>query len=157
MVSGQLSHEMEIKAPASQVWEFYGTIRQLNLIAKQLPNVFEKIDILEGDGGVGTIVHLIFVPGVTRFKSYKEKLTKVDDENRVKEAEVIEGGYLDFGFTLYRVRFEIIDKDQASSIVKSTIEYEVKDESADNVSLVSLDALKAIAFIAQNELTKTNA
>ena len=80
----------------------------------------------------------------------------VDNEKRVKETEVIEGGYLDFGFTLYRVRFEIIEKDEHSSIIKSTIEYELNDDSADNVSIVSIDALAAMALTVQNHLTKTN-
>ncbi|XP_030491314.2 norbelladine synthase [Cannabis sativa] len=155
MVSGELSSELEIKAPASQVWELYGTLRIAKLVEEQLKTVIEKIDIVEGNGGVGTIVHLNFVPGATRFKSYKEKFTKVDNELRVKEADVMEGGYLELGFTLYRVRFEIIEKDEGCSIIKSTIEYELKDEYAENVSLVSLDALAAIALIAQNHLTKT--
>ncbi|KAJ0480583.1 putative (S)-norcoclaurine synthase [Helianthus annuus] len=41
------------------------------------------------------------------FPYYKEKFTKVDNENMIKETEVVEGGFLDVGFTLYRIRFEI--------------------------------------------------
>ncbi|XP_062093189.1 norbelladine synthase-like [Humulus lupulus] len=157
MVSGQVSHELEIKAPATQVWELYGTLQLSDLVEEQLPTVIEKIDLVEGDGGVGTILRLDFVPGAAKFKSYKEKFIKVDNEKRVKDAEIVEGGYLELGFTLYRVRFEVIEKGEDSSIIKSTIEYELKDDSAENVSLVSLDALAAIALIAQNHLTKTNA
>jgi hypothetical protein len=39
----------------------------------------------------------------TPLSGYKEKYTKVDNEKRLKEAEVIEGGYLELGFTLFRV------------------------------------------------------
>ncbi|XP_062093190.1 norbelladine synthase-like [Humulus lupulus] len=152
MVSGQVSHELEVMAPANKVWEIYGTLRLAKLVEENLKTVIENIDVVEGDGGVGTVLNLHFVPGVAKYKSYKEKYTKVDDEKRVKEAEVVEGGYLDFGFTLYRVRFEMIEKDEGSSIIKSTIEYELKEDSAENISLVSLDPLAAIALIAQNQL-----
>ncbi|XP_030488162.1 norbelladine synthase [Cannabis sativa] len=152
MVSGQLSHELEIKAPASQVWELYGTLRLVKLIEEQLKSVIEKIQVVEGDGGVGTILHLDFVPGAAKFKSFKEKFTKIDNEQRVKEVEVVEGGFLELGFTLYRVRLEIIEKDEGCSLIKSTIEYEVKDDYAENVCLVSLDILSAVGLMAQNHL-----
>ncbi|KAF4393369.1 hypothetical protein CsatB_009966 [Cannabis sativa] len=155
MVSGQLCHELEFKAPASQVWELCGTLRLVKLIEEQLKSVIEKINVVEGDGGVGTTLHLDFVPGVAKFKSLKEKFTKIDNEQRVKEVEVVEGGFLELGFTLYRIRLEICEKDEDCSIIKSTIEYEIKDDYAENVSLVSLDALAAIALIVQNHLTKT--
>lgn len=37
----------------------------------------------------------------------KEKFIKIDNENYIKEAEVIEGGFLDQGFKKYVVRIEI--------------------------------------------------
>lgn len=40
--------------------------------------------------------------GTPGSKAYKEKFTKVDNENRLKELEVIEGAYLEMGFTFYR-------------------------------------------------------
>lgn len=88
----------------------------------------------------------------------KEKFTKVDDEKRVKESEVIEGGFLDLGFTLYRVRFEIIEKEddkESSSIIKSTIEYDVKEEAAANASFVSIKHFADIAETAKNSFTTT--
>ncbi|XP_030489960.2 norbelladine synthase [Cannabis sativa] len=164
MVSGQVSHELEVAAPAAKVWEIYGTLQLPKLVEENLTTILEKIEVVEGEGGVGTVLNLHFVPGVFKFKSYKEKYTNVDDEKLVKEAEVVEGGYLDFGFTLYRTRFEIIEKKDdesaaaASSIIKSTIEYEVKDDeySAQNLSLVSIDPLAAIALLAQNQLTNNS-
>ena len=56
----------------------------------------------------------------------REKFTKYDNEKRMKELEVMEGGYLDLGLTLSLVRFEIIKKDNDSCIIKSTTEYDVK-------------------------------
>ncbi|PON77555.1 Bet v I/Major latex protein [Parasponia andersonii] len=156
MVSGQLSHELEVNMPANQVWELYSSLQLAKLVEEELSSVIQKINLVKGDGGVGTILHLIFVPGAARFSDYKEKFTKVDNEKRVKETEVVEGGYLELGFTLHRVRFEIIEKDNHSSIIKSTVEYELNDDSAANASVVSVDTLAAISLLAQNHLTKTN-
>lgn len=81
----------------------------------------------------------------------------VDDERMVKETEVIEGGYLDLGFTLFRARFEIIDNSQGNSsscITRATIEYDLKEDSAANASFVSIQPLMAIVNAAANYLLK---
>ncbi|KAG5547763.1 hypothetical protein RHGRI_013450 [Rhododendron griersonianum] len=78
-------------------------------------------------------------------RSYKEKLTKVDDEKRVKEAEAVEGRYLDVGFTLYRVRFEVcrhID--------------DLKEDAVANASMVSIQMLVTLMEAATNYLKIKN-
>ncbi|GKV05615.1 hypothetical protein SLEP1_g17602 [Rubroshorea leprosula] len=157
MVSGQLSHELEINAAASKAWELYSTLELAKLAERELKEVLDKTEIVEGDGGQGTVLKLTFKPGVLGFSSYNEKFTKIDHENRVKEAEVVEGGYLELGFTLYRVRFEIVEKAEESCIVKSTIEYELKEEAAANASFVSIQALANLAENAKNYLTQNKA
>ena len=88
---------------------------------------------------------------------HKEKFTKLDNEKRMKEIEVIEGGYLDLGFTLFCVCFEIIEKDNDSCIIKSTIEYDVKEEAVANTSYVNTDLVAKIAEVAKNYLIKNKA
>ncbi|KAI8032309.1 S-norcoclaurine synthase 2 [Camellia lanceoleosa] len=154
---GRVSEEIEVNVPASQAWELYGTLQLAKFIGEELPNVIDKIEVVQGDGGVGTILNIIFPPGTPGFSSYKEKFTKVDDEKRVKETEVVEGGYLDFGFSLFRVRLEIIEKGEESCITRSTIEYEVKEDAAaatnaNASSMVSIQPLVMIMEAASNYL-----
>ncbi|RWR89693.1 Bet v I domain-containing protein [Cinnamomum micranthum f. kanehirae] len=154
MIKGQVSHELEVGAPAAVVWETYGTLQLGKLVVKLLPNIFQDIQA-EGDGGVGTVLSLTFAPvGAPAFAVYKEKFTKIDHENRVKETEVVEGGFLDLGFLLYRIRLQVLEKDSDSSIIQSTIEYELAEEAAANVSLVSTDSLVAIAEVIGNHLAE---
>ena len=87
----------------------------------------------------------------------REKFTKYDNEKRMKELEVMEGGYLDLGLTLFRVRFEIIEKDNDSCIIKSTIEYDIKEETIANTSYVTTDLVAKIGEIAKNFLIKNKA
>ena len=74
-----------------------------------------------------------------------ERFTKVDDENRVKESELIEGGYKALGLDPFRFRLEILEKDSESSIIRSSIEYEVDDKLAEVASHVSIKPLEIVA------------
>jgi hypothetical protein len=60
---GQLSHEVEVNVPASEAWELYGTLRLAKLVREEL-SVIEKM-VIEGDGGIGTVLDLTFVSGIT--------------------------------------------------------------------------------------------
>uniref|UniRef100_A0ACD5YMN0 Uncharacterized protein n=1 Tax=Avena sativa TaxID=4498 RepID=A0ACD5YMN0_AVESA len=82
--------------------------------------------------------------GIVGLSCQKEKFIKVDHENFVKEAVVVEGGFLDLGFLSYLLRFEIIDAGEGS-IIRSTVEYEVGDDGADTASLASTSILACVA------------
>ncbi|KAL5731639.1 hypothetical protein ACHQM5_004347 [Ranunculus cassubicifolius] len=142
-MEGQVEHELKVNAPAGEVWQIYGTLKFSEIICELLPHLVQKVELLEGDGGVGTVVNVVFPPGTPMYTSWKEKFTKIDDEKRVKVAEVIEGGPLDHGFSLYRVHLEIIETGADSSIIKSVVEYKVDTEA--NASLASTQALEIIA------------
>ena len=63
MVSGTVSHELEVGVSASQAWELYGTLGIAKLLEQTLPDVIAKIDVEQGDGEQGTILKLSFAPG----------------------------------------------------------------------------------------------
>ncbi|CAL5069723.1 unnamed protein product [Urochloa decumbens] len=141
-MKGSLCHEFETGLTAADVWEAYGGLLVGNLIPKLLPEVFSKVELVEGDGGVGTILLVTFPPGS---ETMEEKFIKVDNENYIKEALVTEGGFLYHGFQKYLVRIEIIGKGEKTSIIRSTIEYEVDHEHANNPPAVSTSGLATIA------------
>lgn len=58
---GSLSEEVEVKVAAEKAWELYGTIKLGDIAAK---HILERLDVIEGDGGVGTIVKVTFKPGI---------------------------------------------------------------------------------------------
>ncbi|KAK2978045.1 hypothetical protein RJ640_000706 [Escallonia rubra] len=175
---GTLSDGLEVNVPAQEAWQIYGTLQ-----ITHVTHTFDKIEVLKGDGGVGTILNSRFRQGTgdaaavgatsgattavggpstadnapsssqpatflttyvlietvtTVFSSYEEMYAKVDDKKMIKEAEVISGGYLDLGFTLYRTVFEIIETSKTSCITKATIEYDVNEEDVANFTYVSI-------------------
>ncbi|RCV37173.1 hypothetical protein SETIT_8G041700v2 [Setaria italica] len=73
------------------------------------------------------------------------KFIKIDNENYIKEALIIEGGFLDRGFQKYLIRIEIIGKEEKTSIVRSTVEYEVHHGHENNPPVASTSGLAAIA------------
>ncbi|XP_024987032.1 S-norcoclaurine synthase 1-like [Cynara cardunculus var. scolymus] len=152
---GTLLEETEVKVPASKAWALYGT---LELEKAMIGKLVEAVEVVEGDGGTGTILNFTLKPG-SRFSCYREKFTKVDNENKVKEIEVLEGGFLDFGFTFYRCRIEIKenpnDDTGSSCLVTLTTEYDVKEEAADNASLVTNKPLVSITSIGNEYLLKS--
>ncbi|KAK4572234.1 hypothetical protein RGQ29_030602 [Quercus rubra] len=155
-MSRQLSHELEVNVAASEAWELYGRLGLAKLLVED-GSIVEKIEVIEGDGGIGTILKKTYTPGSHGFSVQREKFTKYDNEKRMKELEVMEGGYLDLGLTLFRVRFEIIEKDNDSCIIKSTIEYDIKEEAIANTSYVTTDLVAKIGEIAKNYLIKNKA
>ncbi|KAK4256107.1 hypothetical protein QN277_009019 [Acacia crassicarpa] len=154
-MSGKLEHELELDVPASDAWDLFGRLRIGQLVEKEMPSLFQKVELVEGDGGVGTIQKLTFSPGTPGLSSLKEKFSKVDDENRIKETEIVEGGYLELGFALWRVRLEVIEKGEGSSILKSTLEYELKEDALANAPLAS-NAFQSLANIFEMAKTHLN-
>jgi len=60
---GQLEHELELHVPASEAWDLFGTLRLGQFVAKELPQLFDNVELIEGDGGVGTVLKLTFASG----------------------------------------------------------------------------------------------
>ncbi|CAA0838492.1 Unknown protein [Striga hermonthica] len=141
-IAGSVSEQLELKVSASEAWKLFGGLEFAEIVRQALPDQISKIVVLEGDGGQGTILQVFYPPGGPA--TSKEKLTVVDNEKRVKVAELFEGGYLDFGFSTFRYRWEVIEKEGSENecVAKGTIEYVAKDENA--AALVSGDALVAI-------------
>ncbi|KAK3009304.1 hypothetical protein RJ639_013434 [Escallonia herrerae] len=122
---------MKVHAPARKAWELYGTV---DLTKITVPKYLAAVDIVEGDGGEGSIAKLTPLSG----EPYYEKFTKVDSKNMVKETEITQGAFLDLGFTLYRIRFENISTGKHTCITRTTIEWDIKEEFVANSSRVSI-------------------
>nr|TKW06262.1 hypothetical protein SEVIR_7G231500v2 [Setaria viridis] len=124
-MKGSLCHEYETELPAADVWEVYGGLLAGQLVPQLVPEVYSKVELVQGDGGVGTVLLVSFSPGTPGSSTFKEKFIKIDNENYIKEELIIGGGFPDRGFQKYLIRIEIIGKEEKTSIVRSTVEYEV--------------------------------
>ncbi|XWS10709.1 hypothetical protein CRYUN_Cryun38cG0020900 [Craigia yunnanensis] len=141
-----------IESAANEVWELYRHLGISKLSAEQLKNVIQSIQVLKGDGGVGTVLKLTFVPGNS---SYTERFTVIDYQKRVKVAQGMEGGCLAIACSVQIVRFDIIEKSKTSSFIKSDISYAVKKEfqakdPKPNIQLLAAAAQVSKTFLESN-------
>ncbi|MCD7470443.1 hypothetical protein HAX54_010327 [Datura stramonium] len=148
---GKFSEQIQINAPVSRVWNLYGTYQMANFLVEKFPHIVEKVELIEGNGGVGSILQ-VSLPGNA---PYKEKYVKVDDEKKVKEVEIVEGGFLDLGFNFYGIKFEVIENDdENSSIIKLTIDFETQDVEKIHLTIGNFQALNAILKASKDYLEK---
>lgn len=64
----KISEEVEVKATISEVWEVDSTFKHAMIIQLELAHLF-TIDILEGDGGVGSVFKVTPNPGKPSFST----------------------------------------------------------------------------------------
>ncbi|KAK2999122.1 hypothetical protein RJ639_024606 [Escallonia herrerae] len=131
---GVLSSEVTVNVPASEAWDLYGTLKLMDVV---IPEFFASIDVLKGDGEVGTVLKLFFNPGAL-FYAFEETIVTIDEEKMIKETDASKGGYLDMGFNLYRIRYDVIPTGEKSCITRVTVEYDLKEGWISNASHVSL-------------------
>ncbi|KAI3840375.1 hypothetical protein MKW92_038867 [Papaver armeniacum] len=131
----ELINKMKVNASANDIWAVYSSPDLPKIIVKLLPNVFERIDYVKGNGGVGTIIRLVYPPGSVPL-TYKEKFITIDNRRR----------YLDMGVTFYMDTYKIIKTGSDSCIIRSMVQYEVPDNLAAKISpLISVDGLVTMA------------
>ncbi|KAF5735315.1 S-norcoclaurine synthase-like [Tripterygium wilfordii] len=142
---GRISQDTPVGVPAKMVWEVYRGLELSRLVGEYLADVIGKPQVLEGDGGVGTLIKLNYPPGTPGIRYMIERFTKIDHENRVKVTENVEGGFKGLGFDYYGFRLEIIEKDSESAIIRSSIEYDADDKLADVAASITTRPLEIIA------------
>ncbi|KAI3962653.1 hypothetical protein MKW92_043689 [Papaver armeniacum] len=144
----ELINEFDIAASADDVWAVYSSPYLPKLIIELLPGVFEKIDVVEGNGGLGTVLHLVYP---------HEKFITMDNPKRLKEVRQIEGRYLEMGCTSYMDSFQILRKTHGSCTIRSITKYEVSAEVAEKVSShVSVDSLVVLARAISKYVMRNN-
>ncbi|KAM3356719.1 pathogeneis-related protein STH-2 [Capsicum galapagoense] len=98
-----------------------------NLALKLMPQIVNNIEIVEGDGGVGSIKKMNFVEGHP-IKYLKQKIHVVDDKNLVTKYSMIEGDVLGdkLESIFYDVKFEAAGN--GGCVCKSITEYHTKGD-----------------------------
>ncbi|KAG2726988.1 hypothetical protein I3760_01G139000 [Carya illinoinensis] len=96
-----------------------------NLVPKVVPQAIKSTEIIEGDGGPGTIKKINFGEG-SQFKYVKHKIDAIDHANLSYGYSVIEGDAL--GDVLEKISYEIkiVASPDGGSILKSTSHYHIK-------------------------------
>ncbi|XP_059458042.1 major strawberry allergen Fra a 1.05-like [Corylus avellana] len=104
-----------------------------NLIPKVAPKAIKSIEIIEGNGGPGTIKKICFDEG-SPFNYIKQKVEEIDQANFSYRYSVIEGDALSDKLEKINYEIKIVASPDGGSILKSISKYhtigdhELKDE-----------------------------
>ncbi|RZC50795.1 hypothetical protein C5167_019213 [Papaver somniferum] len=77
------------------------------ILPKVIPNLVKEVQLLEGNGGLGTLMLIHFGSEVTNAAFQKEKIVELDENEYRFGLEVIQGGHLNHGFTYYATTFKL--------------------------------------------------
>ncbi|XP_020215305.1 phytohormone-binding protein CSBP [Cajanus cajan] len=104
----------------------------INIVPKVLPNIVKDVQLIEGDGRVGTILIFNFLSDIS--PSYqRERITEFDEISHEIGLQVIEGGYLSQGLSYYKTTFQLSSIEEQKTLVKVKISYDHESDIEERV------------------------
>ncbi|KAL2463508.1 Major allergen Pru ar 1 [Forsythia ovata] len=118
-------HEIKTKVSPHRLFKILVT-ESSKVLHKATPTI-KSVEIIEGDGGVGSILVTTFPEGAP-FKSVKHRINVLDPVNYVCNYTLIEGDVLGdkLESIVYEVKFE--HTEDGGCVVKDTSEYHTKGD-----------------------------
>ncbi|CAN0826462.1 Phytohormone-binding protein CSBP [Linum grandiflorum] len=98
------------------------------VVPKSIPDKVKDIQVLHGDGGVGTMYN--FTDMAPRYQ--KEEIVEFDETRHRIGLEVVKGGHRDHGFSFYKTTFQLSGLEQGETVVDVTVTYEYEKEINDS-------------------------
>ncbi|KAL0287210.1 UNVERIFIED_CONTAM: Major allergen Pru ar 1 [Sesamum angustifolium] len=91
---GAITYDVEIPSSIPAAKMFKAVVLDADtLIPKIMPQAIKNVEILEGDGGVGTVKIIHFGEG-SQYKSAKHRVDAIDTENLTHSYTIVEGDAL---------------------------------------------------------------
>ncbi|KAH9305708.1 hypothetical protein KI387_010112, partial [Taxus chinensis] len=90
MVARSITVEIDSPVEAKRIWN--AIVKDYNLLPTQMPGVCSGVTLLNGNGGVGTVIQINFTPVNKDFSYVNERVDEVDEENFVYKFSYVEGG-----------------------------------------------------------------
>ncbi|KAK4795429.1 hypothetical protein SAY86_013423 [Trapa natans] len=125
---GVRTHTQEISCPIAPARMFRALIVEASsLIPRLLPQFIRNVELVQGDGGAGSIEQVNFTEA-SHFKYVKHRIDKLDRENFICRYTMIEGDPL--GDKLESIDYEVMFEAAISggSICKMTSKYNTKGD-----------------------------
>lgn len=97
-----------------------------NLIPKIMPQAIQKVEIKEGDGGVGTVKVIHFGEG-SEYKSVTHRVDAIDKDNLTYSYSIIEGDALAGQLESITYHIKVVPTEDGGSICKNRSIYNTKE------------------------------
>ncbi|XP_059643189.1 major allergen Pru ar 1-like [Cornus florida] len=126
---GVISYDIEITSSIPPAKMFKAFVLDADtLIPKILPQAIKSVEILEGDGGPGTIKLVTFGEG-SQYKSVKHKVDGIDKETFTYSYSIIEGDALMGVLESISYEIKIEASADGGSICKNSSKYHTKGDA----------------------------
>ncbi|XP_075653093.1 major allergen Pru ar 1-like [Castanea sativa] len=143
---GVITYDSEVTSPIPPARLFKAFVLDAdNLIPKISPHTIKSTEILEGNGGPGTIKKVTFHEG-SHFKFLKHKIDAINKENFTYNYSVIEGGPLSDKIEKISYETKLVATPDGGSIFKSTSKYYAKDDFEIKEEQIKTGKEKAAGF-----------
>ncbi|KAG6541170.1 hypothetical protein Mapa_017467 [Marchantia paleacea] len=107
-------HEVELGVPAAVMW--VALKDQNTVLPKLMPELVASIDIVEGEGGPGSVRLVKFGSMIPDGGFVKDRIVSLDVEGFTVVSEEVEGGHLaQFGFTKWLQTLKLISTGDRTS------------------------------------------
>ncbi|KAL2327705.1 hypothetical protein Fmac_021132 [Flemingia macrophylla] len=127
----EFNTQTEVSVGLEALWEALSK-DFINIVPKVLPNIVKDVQLIEGDGGVGTIFILHFLADVS-LSYQKEKITEFDENSHEIGLQVIEGGYLNQGLSYYKTTFQLSPIGELKTLVNLKTSYDHESDIEERV------------------------
>ncbi|KAH6809181.1 hypothetical protein C2S51_026964 [Perilla frutescens var. frutescens] len=126
---GAITYDIEIPSSISAAKMFKAMVLDADtLIPKIMPQAIKNVEILEGDGGVGT-VKVIHFGEESQYKSVKHRVDAIDNENLTHTYSIIEGDALSNVIESITYHIKIVPTEDGGSICKNRSIYNTKGDA----------------------------
>ncbi|KAL3727597.1 hypothetical protein ACJRO7_032350 [Eucalyptus globulus] len=149
------SDEFTSPIPAARLFKAL-IVDSQNLIPKLMPQAIKSIDVVQGDGGAGSIRQINFAEG-SQLSCMKNRVDELNEETFTYKYVLIEGGPLmeKFESIAYEVKFEPTSDGGSKNKMTSTYytkgDFELKEEEVKAGKERALGMYKAVeAYLIQN-------
>ncbi|KAK2993269.1 hypothetical protein RJ640_001051 [Escallonia rubra] len=115
-----------------------------NLIPKILPAAIKCVEIVQGDGGVGSVKLITFGEGTSQLKSMKHRIDGLDKENFTYSYTLIEGDALMNEIESITYHLKIVPSADGGSICKNRSIYHTKGDAQVTEEQIKAGKEKAI-------------
>ncbi|KAJ0750903.1 putative Bet v I/Major latex protein [Helianthus annuus] len=119
--------QVTVSVPIKDLWKAMASDNR-HVVPKVLPDIVSEVELLEGDGGYGSLLLFKFWPGVLNVSHQLEKIVEYDESTYQIALEILEGGHLDHGFTAYTTAFKLTHVSEAETLIDIKVLYETKPE-----------------------------
>ncbi|KAM3744523.1 hypothetical protein ACB098_06G058700 [Castanea mollissima] len=106
------------------------------VVPKVLPNIVKNVELIEGDGGLGTLLLFKFFSGAYQ----KEEIVELDESLHRIALKVLEGRHLNKGFAFYKTTFQLTAIAEQETLVDVTVSSEAETYQESTMPLKTIEA-----------------